>query len=235
MYKIILEFNLKENITLKETYEKVSKFIRHFINQTDGYLKETHYESTFSYYTFSNFFPREDDSVFKKGKSYQVELRTLNKEFLQLKNFKGLETKELALTSTNSGKLYYFGGGKLKSETPVFFNTKRIEDENYENEVKEKIRENILFRYLKSGINTNDDISYLRENIVKNIKINKKVITIPFEEKKMNNGKYLLYHCLNIDIEFCDNKSAKEAEAVVYSGGLGLSTSNGFGFMKSEV
>lgn len=233
MYQLVLEMKLKKDITLKESYEKISKLVRLFIHKNDKGMKSEHYQSKFSYYTFSNFFPKETGAVFKKDGIYSVELRSLKKEFLDLKQFKDLETEDLRLVGVNAGKMYYHGKGTLKSETPIFLNSKRIENEDYEKEVVEKIRENIVFRYLKSGINTNDDPSYLRKEIIDSVKVNRKVITIPFQEKKIKNGNSLLYHCLHVDIKFKDNEIAREVEGIVYAGGLGLNTSNGFGFMKS--
>lgn len=233
MYKITLEVQLKQDVTRKESYEKIAKLIRVFINQNDKELKKTHYEKNFSYYTFSNMFPFESDSVYKKGGVYTIELRSIKKEFLDFKTFKGLETPEMVVVDVSGGKLYYGGNGKLSSETPVFFNTKKINDKAYERQVKDKIRENIIFRYVKSGMNSNDDLDHLRQHVIEDIHINPKVVTIPFEEKKLKNGNSLLYHCFNVEVVFQDNPLSKEVEKVIYSSGLGLNTSNGFGFMTS--
>lgn len=233
MYQLILEMELKKDVTLKESYEKISKLIRLFINKNNKQLKSEHYQPVFSYYTFSNFFPKEKQPLFKKGGIYSVELRSLKAEFLDLKKFKNLETEDLRLVGVNAGKMYYHSKGELKSETPIFLNSKRIEDDIYEKEVIEKVRENIIFRYLKSGTNSNDDRNFLRQEIIDNITINRKVITIPFQEKKVKNGNSLLYHCMHVDIKFKNNDIAKEVEQIVYAGGLGLNTSNGFGFMKT--
>lgn len=235
MYRLVLELELKNDMNLKESYEKISTMVRFFIHKNNKGLKASHYEKKFSYYTFSNFFPAEKDALFKKGNRYEVELRSINEEFLDLRAFKQLETDDLILVGVNAGRLYYRGQGFLKSETPVYFNTKRIQNEQYEQEVKEKIRENILFRYVKSGLNTNDDLDFLRKEIIEEISISKKVITIPFQKKKLANGNDLLYHCLHVDIKFKDNDIAREVEKVIYVGGLGLNTSNGFGLMKSGV
>lgn len=234
VYRVVIELQLKKNLPLKSVYERVAIFLRTFIEQNNKGLKATHYDKNFSYYSFSNFFPREPDAVFKKGKSYQVEIRSLHAEFLDLKHFKGMETPEMTLVGVNGGKLFYRGTGTLKSETPVFFNTKRIETAAYEADVKARIQENVLYRYVKSGQNQSDDLDHLRAHVIQDIHINRNVITIPFETKKLNNGRSLLYHCLHIDLAFQDNDIAREAERIIYAGGLGLNTSNGFGLMKSE-
>lgn len=228
-----MELELKKDISLKESYEKISTLVRFFIDKNDKKLKEEHYHKNFAYYSFSNFYPLEKDMLYKKGQIYTVELRSLKEEFLDLKKYKGLETDSLQIVSVNSGKLYYGANGHLQSETPVFFNTKKIVDELYEREVKEKIRENVLFRYVKSGINTSDGLENLRETVLKDISIDRKVITIPFEEKKLRNGKTLLYHCFHVKLEFQDNEIAKEVEKVIYAGGIGMNTSNGFGLMRT--
>jgi CRISPR/Cas system endoribonuclease Cas6 (RAMP superfamily) len=129
-------------------------------------------------------------------------------------------------------KLYYNPKGALRSKTPVFLNTKKIETEDYLKIVEEKIRENILFRYLKLEFNSNNDLDFLRKNVIKNIKVNPKYITIPFASKRLKSGSPLLYHCVHVGVEFEENDVSKEIEKTIYSSGLGLNTSNGFGYME---
>lgn len=232
MYQVNMQVRLKKELNRKSTYEKTAALIRLFIDRNDKELKKNHYEKMFSYYSFSNFHPLEKDGRYPKGNVYTVEIRTLHKEFLDMKQFKGLETDELTLEDVNAGPLFYGGRGVLETETPVYFKTKRIVDAAYEEKVKERIRENMLFRYVKSGINASDDLDALRTDTIKSIAINPKVITIPFESKRLNDGNALLYHCFHARIEFQDNPVAKDVEKVVYGGGLGLNTSNGFGFLR---
>lgn len=231
MYVTKLELLLKKDLTWKTSYEKIAIFLRLFINKNDKDLKKEHYESRFSYYSFSNLFPMESDHVFKKGNTYTLEVRSLHKEFMDLKKFKGLENDEFELKHVNTGKLYYGGTGKIKTETPIFLKTSYIKEKKEMDVAKEKIRENILFRYVKSGLNTEGNLDELRKTVIKNIEIDRKVVSIPFEKKKLKNGKPYIYHCLHVGIEFQDNPIAKEVEKVVYAGGLGKNTSNGFGFM----
>ena len=232
MYQVTMEVICKRDIDRKETYEKTAKLIRLFINLNNKELKKEHYLKQFSYYTFSNFSPLESAGVYKKGRLYTVELRSLKKEFLEMKYYGGLETDELRMVAVSSGKLYYRPSGKLTSETPVFFRTKRIETEAYERQVKDEIRENILYRYVKSGLNKSDDLDELRQSVISSIEINPKVITIPFEEKRLKNGNPLLYHCFHLALTFQDTEEAKQAEQILYASGIGKNTSNGFGLMR---
>lgn len=226
MYKMMLEIEFKKDIEFKKTYREISNMIRIFIDKNNKQLKETHYQKIFSYYSFSNPSPFEIDAVFKAGKSYTVELRSLNKEFLDLKNFQGLETPSLLLHSAMGGKEFYRPRGQVRTETPLFMNLRK--DIDGDEKMKEKIRENIVFRYLKCGFNTSDDIAHVRNNVVKEIKIHDKKINIPFEKDKTE----IIHNCYHVEVLFEDNPIAKEVEKVIYGGGLGKNTSNGFGFIK---
>lgn len=232
MYTVKMTVRAKVDIGQKETYESVAQLIRVFIDQNDKTLKKEHYHSNFSYYTFSQFSPYEESGIYKSGQLYNLELKTIVEEFKDLKHYKGMETDRLELVAVSATKLYYNPKGHLTSKTPVYFNTKKIEDEEYLRKVKEKIRENIIFRYVKSGKNTNDDLDYLRQNVVEDIKVDFKVITIPFKRKRVNTNSHLVYHCINLSVAFADNEAAKEVEKLIYSSGLGMRTSNGFGYME---
>ncbi|MEB2630196.1 hypothetical protein SOP94_17205 [Peribacillus frigoritolerans] len=232
MFTVKLTVRAKIDIGQKETYESVAQLIRLFIDQNTKTLKKEHYESKFSYYTFSQFSPFEESGIYTKDSLYNLELKTIVDEFKDLKSYKGLETDRLELVAVSATKLYYNPKGHLISKTPVFLRTKKIEDEEYLRKVKEKIRENILFRYVKSGKNSNDDLEYLRKNVVEDIKVDFKVVTIPFKRKQISNDRYLIYHCINLSVDFADNEAAKEVEKLIYSSGLGMLTSNGFGYME---
>ena len=232
MYKVKISIRPKVDIDKKEGYECVAKLIREFIQKNNKKLKEEHYQSKFSYYTFNQMVPFEEDGVYKKGEVYNVELKTIVDEFKDIKKHKNLETDKLEMVAVSVSKLYYSPKGKLRSVTPVFLKTKKIETEDYLNKVKERIRENMIFRYLKSNLNTNNDIEYLRKHLIKEINVNPKFITIPFKGKRTKNGNYLLYHCIHVEVEFEDNEVAKEVEKIIYASGLGLNTSNGFGYME---
>lgn len=232
MYKLTMEVEPKNDFTLKQSYEKISELIRKFIVMNEKELSKNHYEDVFSYYSFSNPENTKGKTLYEKGQFYTVELKTLQIEFLDMKLINGIETQDVKIVSVSGGKLFYKSEGVLVTETPVFMKTKPIRDEEYKDKVKEKIRENIVFRYLKSGINSSDDIDYVRENCVKDIEIADKIVTVPFENKKTTTGKPLLYHCLGLKVTFKDNDLAKEVEKIIYASGLGKMTSCGFGYMK---
>lgn len=232
MFRSVVTVRLKEDMPRKESYEKMAGLIRLFIDRNDKNMKKDHYVKTFSYYTFSNMTPFESDGVYKKDQFYNFEIKSTLNEIKDLKSFRGLQTDEMEIVAVNVNKLYYKAKGSLSSETPVFMRTKRIQDEAYENEVKERIRENILFRYVKSGLNGNDDLPRLRKEVIKDIHINRKIVTIPFQKKKLHNGNHLLYHCIGVKIDFQDNELAQDVEKIIYASGIGCNTSNGFGFME---
>lgn len=218
----------KVNISYKEGYEVAAQLLRKFIDENDGGLKKEHYVHKFSYYTFDQMQPYEKDKIYKKGMYYALEIKTIVDEFKDMRKFKGIETDKLELVDVIFSKLYYNPKGKLRSKTPVYMKVKDFGSPEH----LERLRENIVFRYLKSGINTSDDIEFVRNEVIDQITILPQVVTIPFKEKKLKNGECVLYHCGKVDITFKDNEVAKEVEKLIYASGLGSNTSNGFGYME---
>lgn len=223
---------LKDDVDKKEGYECNAQLIRSFIGRNGKGLKERHYVSTFSYYTYCQMSPFEEDGIYKKGGFYNIGLKTIVEEFKDIRNYRGLETDKVELVAASVSKLYYEPKGKLKSVTPVYLKTEKIETPEYMDEVKEQVKENILFRYVTSNLNSISDLDYLRKTVIKDIRINPKFITIPFKSKKTASGGYLLYQCVHVEVEFMDNEGSKEVERVIYASGLGNLTSNGFGYME---
>ncbi|WP_026801528.1 hypothetical protein [Pontibacillus halophilus] len=235
MYRLYLTIESTQRaIARKDIYEKMAILIRDFISKNKKGLHAEHYKRSFSYYCFSNPTPMEHDEVYRKGRRYTVELRSLDAEFKDLRYYTGLETDDLRLVSVSSGKLFFGPTGALRTVTPMYFKTKRIQTDDYRVEVEHRLRENIIFRYVKSGMNSVDDLEWLRENLVRNIKLYTKVITIPFPSKRLDNGKSLLYHCIHADVYFHENEPGYEVQKILYAGGIGMSTSNGFGMMDEK-
>ena len=235
MYKVTFNVILKEDITIAHAYEKLAIAVRLFIKNNDGKLMERHYEKEFSFYSFSNMSPYENDQVYKKGNVYTVELRSLHKEFLDIKKHIPIETDSLVIISATCGKLYYKSQGEIQTEAPLFMsflNKKRLETKEEEEKLKVLLRENMIYRYLKSGDKKDIDLDFLRENVVDRIVLQQHPVVIPFSTKPLNNGDPLKYHCRKAVIKFKDTDIAKEVEKVIYAGGIGHGTSNGFGFIR---
>ncbi|WHZ60083.1 hypothetical protein [Metabacillus hrfriensis] len=232
MYKVTMEIEVKKDTHARDAYEELSRLIRLFIDQNDKELKEKHYHSVFSYYSFSNMHPFEKDLIYKAGKYYVVELRSLHKEFLDMKMYQGLETEAVSIADVSSTKLFYHGSGEIQTETPLFMNNKPLSSKDERDKLIDLLRENIVFRYLKSGMNQNDDIAFVRSQVVEKIEVTDRLITVPFSRKKLKDGSAYRYHCYHAKVFFHDNDVAKEVEKVLYAGGIGKNTSNGFGFIR---
>jgi len=234
VYKVTFNVILKEDITIAHAYEKLAIAVRLFIKKNDGEMMKKHYAREFSFYSFSNMSPYENDQVYKKGNVYTVELRSLHREFLDMKKHIPIETESLVIISAVTGKLYYKSQGEIRTESPFYMNVlnkKRIETKEEEENVKILLRENIIYRYLRSENKTCDDANFLRENVVDRIVFQQHPIVIPFFTKPLNNGDPVKYHCRKAIIKFKDTDIAKEVEKVIYAGGIGQNTSNGFGFI----
>jgi CRISPR-associated endoribonuclease Cas6 len=229
MLSIKIIVKTKKDIFFKDNYQNISSLIRLFINENNKEMKKEHYEKKFSYYTFNQMEPFEENKIYKKDTIYTFEIRTIKSEMRDLRKFKGLETSELIILGVTVNKIFRKASGFLETTTPTFLNLKKLDKESSKL-YKEKIRENILFKYLKNG-NEKENINWLRENIIEKIEIDKKFITIPFDKQKNNKNESILYQCYNIKVYFKDNEKTPDIENLIYSTGLGNMTSNGFGFM----
>ncbi|PFH91393.1 hypothetical protein [Bacillus sp. AFS088145] len=228
MFRLFVSVSPKRPITRKESYEVTAILIRKFIDLHNGDMKKAHYQKTFSHYSFSNLYPMEGNYVYQQDRAYTFEIRTLKRELLDLRSYVGLETEDVVVTSVSASKILYGSKGMLQSETPVYV----AKEKRKKKSIEEYIRENILYRYVKSGCNSCDDLDWLREHVIKEIRVNEDTITVPFKTKRLKNGEAYRYHCTNMTIVFQHNDVAKEVEKIVYISGLGQNTSNGFGFMK---
>jgi CRISPR-associated endoribonuclease Cas6 len=81
--EIKVDVTLRKDITFKESYNVLSKFINYAL-LLDKKLSSLHMEwNTFKHYTFNNLYPIEKGKVYRKGKRYSFILRSLDKDFIR--------------------------------------------------------------------------------------------------------------------------------------------------------
>ena len=80
-YELICTAYLKRDITFKDSFEKIAKYISYSMAQIEKFEK-LHNQNSFKHYTFSNFTPIQKDKVYKRGNNYQFKIRSLDEEFI---------------------------------------------------------------------------------------------------------------------------------------------------------
>lgn len=230
MFQAVCCVRIKKDCHFKDMYEQLSDLIKVFSLHNQKGLKAQHYQNSFSYYGFSQLEPKEKDAIYKVDHLYNFSIRSLTEELMDLKAYRGLETASLRVEDVHVSPIFYQSSGSIRTETPAYLGEgiKTLSSEKLE----EKIRENMVFRYLKSGRNHYDDIDAARFKSIKSITISPFIASVPFHKKKMKNGQPFRYHLYHVNVLFFDTPMAKEMEKVIYAGGVGKNTANGFGFIQ---
>jgi CRISPR-associated endoribonuclease Cas6 len=71
---------LKQDIRFENSFDCISKFINYSICQHDEYLQK-HNKNMFNNYCFGGFLPIQEDKLYKKGNTYNFNLRTIDEKF----------------------------------------------------------------------------------------------------------------------------------------------------------
>ncbi|TQV63727.1 MAG: CRISPR-associated protein Cas6 [Sulfurovum sp.] len=74
---------LKRDITFKESFEILSKYISFSMCQ-DRLLLSQHTSNIFNNYNFGGFYPIEKDKTYKRGNSYSFTIRSVDEDFIDL-------------------------------------------------------------------------------------------------------------------------------------------------------
>jgi len=74
---------IKKDISFKESFELISKYISFSMAQHDE-LRELHTKEGFKHYSFGNFYPIEKEKIYPKGNTYQFVLRSLDQNFIDI-------------------------------------------------------------------------------------------------------------------------------------------------------
>jgi CRISPR-associated endoribonuclease Cas6 len=120
-YELICTVYLKKDISFKDSFDVISKYISFSMAQTDE-LKELHNQTGYKHYTFGSFYPIERDKIYKKGNSYQFTLRSPNEHFIKsLSNMlrANIDNANFLVVETYSKNIKQFFISELYSVTPV--------------------------------------------------------------------------------------------------------------------
>jgi CRISPR-associated endoribonuclease Cas6 len=120
-YQLQCQVYLKEDISFKDSFDFISRYISFSMAQ-DDVLQNIHNKRGFKYYTFSSFTPIQRDGVYKKGESYQFNINSIDKDFIdkisQLLR-QNIDNSYMIVVSVYKKVINQFFISELYSLTPV--------------------------------------------------------------------------------------------------------------------
>jgi len=121
-FELICTVYIKKDISFKDSFEMISKYISFSMAQTPD-LKELHNkENSYKFYSFGNFYPIEKEKIYKKGNNYQFRLRSPNESFIDnlSKTLRqNIDNPSFLVVETHKKTIKQFFVSELYSVTPV--------------------------------------------------------------------------------------------------------------------
>ena len=126
-FELICTAYLKRDISFKNGFENISKYISYSMAQTKE-LKLLHENVGFKLYSFGNFFPIESSKIYQKGKNYTFTLRSLDEKFIDILAQtlrQNINNPNFLVVETQKKVVKKFFISELYSATPVIVTTKK--------------------------------------------------------------------------------------------------------------
>lgn len=112
---------IKKDIEFKNTFDVLSKYIN-FSMLNDEKLKLNHQNTGFKNYCYGGLYPIEKESIYKKGKIYSFNIRSLDEEFINKIDKllrQNIDSNYLQVIESNKKIINEFFISELYSATPV--------------------------------------------------------------------------------------------------------------------
>jgi len=126
-FELICTAYLKRDISFKNGFENISKYISYSMAQTKE-LKLLHENVGFKLYSFGNFFPIESSKIYQKGKNYTFTLRSLDEKFIDILAQtlrQNINNPNFLVVETQKKVVKKFFISEIYSATPVIVTTKK--------------------------------------------------------------------------------------------------------------
>lgn len=193
-YQLTVFGTLKKDVDYKNSYEEIGKVINHVMGY-DNYLKKLHERKGIKFYVFSSFHPTEIDKVYKSGKTYSFQVRSIDGNFIiRLKNcFEIIKNNLLNVNTTDLKvkKVYFIDELYTKTPAVAVIDRKRhwtLNDYSL-NVLMDRIRKNTVRKYeewYKKPVKSNFDF-------IESIRIlNSSPIVIPYKGGIVLSNKMIL-------------------------------------------
>lgn len=223
-YNLKIAVLLKKDISIFETYEKISKLISSSMLK-DEELKQMHEENKYKNYVFCNLYPVENDKIYKTGKVYTFHIRCINLQLaMKLKQVtNNSQTDEFKVMITDIETNIQRKINQLQTLTPAIITTEKgdylLNDDMQL--VKERILANAQKKYYQL-YNEKVDVDF-----IKDIKqTNNKPIKIPYKNINLLGYKY--------EIDVKEDPISQNLAYLTLSIGLLEKNAEGFGFCRAR-
>lgn len=220
-YEVKVFIKMKADVQNDKMYEAISRFIN-FSMLNDMRLGRVHEKNCFKFYTFSLPSPVESDRIYKRGRLYSFNIRSISSEFvMRMDRALVKDCDFFAVEGKNCGSYKFRAIDKLVSITPVVITLDNgrylTADEN--EEVVRRLTNNVIRKY-KAYYNEELEGEFISEYSIRN----KRLIQMPYKNTCIMGNK--------IDLTIKDDESAQKLAYMAASVGLGEKNSLGAGYCK---
>lgn len=217
--ELVVAVSLYEDLPFEYSYEFIANLISRAMLY-DGELKELHGSNKYKFYTFCAFHPVESDKMYRKGRVYITNIRSLSHDFiLALREVLPHTNYPIKVISTELRTYEYKPISRIVTLTPAIAT---IDDRCWTREdglslIEDRIHINALKKYQTFF----DDTSEPADNFIKNIRqTNKKPIKIPYKDTSLLGNKFVI-----------DVKSDEASQKLAFTSlGAGLLEKGSLGF-----
>lgn len=220
-YEILSTIQFNHDIPANEVQSTLAELIYNSM-LFDKQLKELHHQNVFKHYVFCAPYPLEADRVYRKGRMYCFNLRTLNLNFaLKMKQYLP-KAKGLARVISTELKNYTQKPiMELITLTPIIctINNRCWLPENGLGLLSERLHVNALKKYKALDTSLTEPEEFFFEHI---LMLNKKPIVTSYKGK----GAVLLGHKVRLSVK--PNPWAQQLAFTALA--VGLAEKNGLGF-----
>jgi CRISPR-associated endoribonuclease Cas6 len=221
---------LKRDISFKDSFEVISKYISFSMAQNDEFLK-LHNQNRYKFYNFGSFYPPQKEQVYKKSNSYTLQLRSPDESFI---NFmanslrENINNPDFLIVEVEKKVIKQFFISKIYSITPTIVTTEngRFWTEKDSGDVR------VLQRQLHSNLEKKYNTFYNQninatENFIELLSLNN---LKPQNIWTSKNGKSFRFFGNKFTIVPREDEVSQKLAFMALSCGLGEKNSYGGGF-----
>lgn len=223
VYEISLLVFLLEEINSTDVFSKISNFIDSGMAKVPELLK-FHNENVYKNYCYNLFYPLEEDKKYKQGKTYTMQLRTIDKNladffYTELVNhfndsIKGLTAKIRIIPKRHIEKIYSITPVILKNEEGYWKGKVSLID------FERRLKENLIKKYNLAMKTKIDEDFQLYTNIEFK---NQKPVAMNYKGRKLLGDK--------IQLNISDDKLAQDLAYMALGVGLLEMNARGAGYV----
>lgn len=223
VYEISLLVFLLEEISSENVFIKISGFIDSGMSKVPELL-ELHNQNIYKNYCFNSFYPIEQDKKYKQGKTYTIQLRTIDKnlaDFFYTKlvnhfndSIKGLTAKIRIVPKKHIEKIYSITPVVLKNDEGYWKGKLSLTD------FERRLKENLIKKYnLLMNTKVNEEFQLYTSIEFKN----HKPVAINYKGKKILGDK--------ISIHISDEKISQDIAYMSLGTGVLEMNARGAGYV----